>query len=385
MAGKTVEPGIRQLADRTYEVRVGVGRDETGRVVQRSRVVHGSIHEARKARAQLLLSAGATPKPSAATVAELGKRWLADLERRGKSPNTIHGYRSKWNHIDRYLGEKTVSRVTTTDLNRLYGRLADAGLSPASIRHVHVVGRAAFNEAIRWGWIERNPVKWARPPEHEPDEIKVPDEALVRQLIAEVAKERGGVEMSRLFFVAATTGARRAELCGLRWPDIDWTTGTMSISRSILDLPGRPIAEKNTKSRRGRRRIELDPATLAVLEDQRAAMEARAISCDVELALDGYCFSDAPDGSEPWHLDRVTHAFSRARERLGLDNTVRFHDLRHFVVTHALDAGVAIPTLAERTGHDPSIMLRVYGHGRAASNRRAGEVAAGLLVPPRDQ
>src|SRR5579884_1474668 len=93
MAGKTVEPGIRQLADRTYEVRVGVGRDETGRVVQRSRVVHGSIHEARKARAQLLLSAGATPKPSAATVAELGKRWLADLERRGKSPNTIHGDR----------------------------------------------------------------------------------------------------------------------------------------------------------------------------------------------------------------------------------------------------------------------------------------------------
>jgi integrase len=120
-----------------------------------------------------------------------------------------------------------------------------------------------------------------------------------------------------------------------------------------------------------------------VLEDQRAAMEARAIECEVELALDGYCFSDAPDGSEPWHLDRVTHAFSRARDRLGLGNTVRFHDLRHFVVTHALDAGVAIPTLAERTGHDPSIMLRVYGHGRAASNRRAGEVAAALLTPPR--
>ncbi|HET6811574.1 MAG TPA: site-specific integrase [Acidimicrobiales bacterium] len=333
----------------------------------------------------MLLSAGGTPQPSSATVAELGKRWLADLERRGKSPNTVHGYRSKWKHIDRYMGDKKVARITTTDVNRLYGRLAAAGLSPASIRHVHVVGRAAFNEAIRWGWIDRNPVKWAGPPEHEPEEIKSPDESLVRRLIGEAANERGGLEMSRLFFVAATTGARRAELCGLRWPDIDWTTGTMTISRSILDLPGRPIGEKNTKSRRGRRRIEVDAATLAVLEDQRAAMEARAIECGVDLAVDGYCFSDAPDGSEPWHLDRVTHAFSRARDRLGLGNTVRFHDLRHFVVTHALDAGVAIPTLAERTGHDPSIMLRVYGHGRAASNRRAGEVAAALLIPPRDQ
>ena len=386
VAGKrTVEPGIRLLAAGTYEVRVGVGRDEAGRVVQRSRTVRGGIREARRVRAEMLLSAGGTPQPSSATVAELGKRWLADLERRGKSPNTVHGYRSKWKHIDRYMGDKKVARITTTDVNRLYGRLADSGLSPASIRHVHVVGRAAFNEAIRWGWIDRNPVKWARPPEHEAEEIKAPDESLVRRLIAEAAEERGGLEMSRLFFVAATTGARRAELCGLRWPDIDWTTGTVSISRSILDLPGRPIAEKSTKSRRGRRRIEVDAATLAVLEDQRAAMEARAIACEVELALDGYCFSDAPDGSEPWHLDRVTHAFTRARERLGLGNTVRFHDLRHFVVTHALDAGVAIPTLAERTGHDPSIMLRVYGHGRAASNRRAGEVAAALLIPPRDK
>lgn len=373
------------LAAGIYEVRVGVGRDESGRVVQRSRTVRGGIREARRVRAEMLLSAVGTPQPSSATVAELGKRWLADLERRGKSPNTVHGYRSKWKHIDRYMGDKKVARITTSDVNRLYGRLADAALSPASIRHVHVVGRAAFNEAIRWGWIDRNPVKWARPPEHEPEEIKAPDESLVRQLIAEAAAERGGLEMSRLFFVAATTGARRAELCGLRWPDIDWTTGTVTISRSILDLPGRPIAEKNTKSRRGRRRIEVDAATLAVLEDQRAAMEARAIECGVELALDGYCFSDAPDGSEPWHLDRVTHAFSRARDRLGLGDTVRLHDLRHFVVTHALDAGVAIPTLAERTGHDPSSMLRVYGHGRAASNRRAGEVAAALLIPPRDK
>lgn len=381
MAGKPVEPGIRELAPKVYEVRVGIGRDESGRVVQRSRTVRGGIREARKVRAGILLSADNIAKPSSSTVAELGKKWLADLERRGKSPNTVHGYRSKWHHIDRLLGNMRVARVKTTDVNRMYAALAEGGLSAASIRHVHIVARAAFNEAIRWGWIDRNPVKWARPPEYRPEEINPPADALVRQLIAEAAKERGGAEMSRLFFVAATTGARRAELCGLRWPDLDWTTGTMSISRSILDIPGQPVSEKDTKSRRGRRRVELDEGTLALLEDQRAAMEARAISAGIELALDGYCFSDAIDGSTPWRLDRITHAFARARERLGREG-VRFHDLRHFVVTHALHAGVAIPTLAQRTGHDPSIMLRVYGHGQVASNRRAGEVAAGLLNRP---
>lgn len=370
------------MEPKVYEVRVGVGRDKTGRVVQRSQTVRGGIRQARRVRAELLLAADSIQSPSAATVAELGKQWLADLERRGKSPNTVHGYRSKWMHIDRDLGDKRVAKVTTVDVNRVYAALAAAGLSPASIRHVHIVARAAFNEAIRWGWISSNPVRWARPPECRPEEIRPPDDSLIGALIAEAAKERGGAEMSRLFFVAATTGARRAGLCGLRWPDIDWTTGTLTISRSILDIPGRPVSEKDTKSQRGRRRIELDGATLSVLEDQRAFMETRALSGGTELALDGYCFSDAAEGAVPWRLDRITHAFARARERLGLDGTVRFHDLRHFVVTHALDAGVAIPTVAQRTGHDPSIMLRVYGHGQPASNRRAGEVAAGLLTPP---
>ena len=381
MSGKTIEPGIRQLAPKVYEVRVGLGRAEDGRLVQRSRTVRGSLQAARRLRAEMLLAAGVSERPRLVSVAELGERWLADLERRGKSPNTVHGYRSKWKHVDRHLGTRRIDQVTTVMVNNIYSRLEEEGVSAASLHHVHIVLRAAFNEAIRWGWISANPVRWARPPEYRPDEINPPDDALVRRLIAEAAKEKGGAEMARLFFVAATTGARRAELCGLRWGDIDWTTGSMAIQRSLLDLPGQAVSEKGPKSRRGRRRVELDAATLAVLEDQRAAMEARAIVARVELDLNGYCFSDALDGTAPWRLDRITHAFTRARERLGVKG-VRFHDLRHFVVTNALDAGVAIPALAQRTGHDPSIMLRVYGHGRPSSNRRAGEVAADLLQRP---
>jgi len=89
----------------------------------------------------------------------------------------------------------------------------------------------------------------------------------VRKLIAEAAKEKGGSEMARMFFVAATTGARRAELCGLRWGDIDWTTGSMAIQRSLLDLPGQAVSEEDTKSRRGRRGVELDAATRASILD----------------------------------------------------------------------------------------------------------------------
>src|SRR6202030_3313270 len=51
---------------------------------------------------------------------------------------------------------------------------ADGGVSAASIHHVHIVGRAAFNEAIRWCGLDRNPVTWARPPEYRPEEIKPP-------------------------------------------------------------------------------------------------------------------------------------------------------------------------------------------------------------------
>lgn len=73
-------------------------------------------------------------------------------------------------------------------------------------------------------------------------------------------------DLGSLVFAAATTGARRGELCGLRWRDLDLEAATMTIARSISDA-GRQVEVKDTKTHQARR-IALDQATVAVLGDQ---------------------------------------------------------------------------------------------------------------------
>jgi integrase len=172
-------------------------------------------------------------------------------------------------------------------------------------------------------------VRETRPP--------IPDE--LRRLDACVQDHK---ELGSLVYVAATTGARRGELCGLRWSDVDPELATLTIARSISDA-GSAMRVKDTKTHQTRR-TALDPTTVAVLGDHRRLVEERARVARVELAPSAYVWSQDLDAATPYRPDRVTGAFRSLRDRLGLPH-VTFHALRHFAAA-ASPAGSDTPTPA---------------------------------------
>ena len=72
--------------------------------------------------------------------------------------------------------------------------------------------------------------------------------------------------------VIAATGARRGEVCALRWSDLDAQAGALTIRRSLAAVVGGPM-EKDTKTHAARR-IAVDKATLAALASHRATAVA---------------------------------------------------------------------------------------------------------------
>ena len=78
------------------------------------------------------------------------------------------------------------------------------------------------------------------------------------KLLIERAEEKDP-ELATLLFVAATTGCRRGELCGLRWSDVDFEKGVLLVRRSVSDLPGR-VEIRSTKTGHIRK-MALDTAT----------------------------------------------------------------------------------------------------------------------------
>ncbi len=139
-------------------------------------------------------------------------------------------------------------------------------------------------------------------------------------------------ELARFLMLSAATGARRSEIVALRWSDVDMANRTVAICRGVVAGPD-GLVEKDTKSHAARR---------------------------VALGGNGFVFSNTADGSKPWYPDSVSRSFQPLCKQEGLTG-VRLHDLRHFVASQLLSAGVDVRTVAGRLGHrNAATTLNVY-------------------------
>jgi integrase len=116
-----------------------------------------------------------------------------------------------------------------------------------------------------------------------------------------------------------------------------------------------------------------------LLTDHRDAAEARAEAAGVVLRRDSYVFSHDTDGVKPWRPDYVSKQFCKLRHEAGLDGH-RLHDLRHFMATEMIHAGVPIPIVAARLAHNrASTTMNVYAHAVPGGDRDAAIGLAALL------
>jgi integrase len=171
------------------------------------------------------------------------------------------------------------------------------------------------------------------------------------------------------------TGSRRGELCGLRWRDVDLDGRVLSVERAISQY-GAQRWEKDTKTHRSRR-LALDAETVALLTSYKELCAAQAALVDVELSLDAFVFSPAPDGSQHLNPESVGQRYSRRAARLGIKTTI--HKLRHYSATELIAAGVDVRTVAGRLGHGGggTTTLKVYAAWVSEADQRA---ATGLLT-----
>jgi integrase len=365
-----------------WVARIDAGRDPvTGKRRQISRTIRGSKRDAQKVLNEMAVEADRGRfTGTSTTFRQLSDRWL-EMAKNDLSPLTLRRYRGL---LDRSIlpaiGDLPVKSIEAIDLDQLYNGLQKrAGLAPATVRQVHAIIRRAFRQAVLWGWTNTNPAANATPPRMVKPELSPPDVEEVAALL-EAANE-SEPEFGRFLHVAATTGARRGELCALKWGNVNFSARTLTIEHSIIEMPGGGMLEKDTKTH-AMRRIALDEETLAVLEDQRGVVEERAAIADLDIGDDAYVFSREIDGSTPWRPDGVGKRFRDVRDGLGLTN-VRLHDLRHFAATRLIAAGVPVRTVSGRLGHaDPSTTLMVYSHFVEASDQDAAIVMGSLVQRP---
>ena len=209
--------------------------------------------------------------------------------------------------------------------------------------------------------------------------LKGPTGAGKTRVAVEAIIEADALDVDFGVFVrlAAATGARRGELCGLRWSSVDLAKSVLRIETNVIPVPGGTLL-KDTKNH-AKRDVPLDGFTVGILRDHHEAMIERATVCGSRLVHGAFVFSHAFDGSESWHPDNASSRWATVRERTGLDG-VRLHDLRHYQATMLLAAGMPVKNVSKRIGHrDASVTLNVYAHAIEELDRESADVMGGLL------
>jgi integrase len=180
--------------------------------------------------------------------------------------------------------------------------------------------------------------------------------------------------------LAVVLGARRGELCALRWHHIDLDRGEVLLERGVVYVSRQPLIDKPTKTR-SKRRLALDTSTVELLRAHRERSEQVARELDFTLPASAYVFSREPDGSRPLAPTLVSHQFAALARSLGM--RCRLHDLRHLMVTYLISQGVDWRTAAGRAGHaGPHMTLGTYAHFQPAQDRAAAELLATLCDAP---
>jgi integrase len=169
--------------------------------------------------------------------------------------------------------------------------------------------------------------------------------------------------LASLWTLAATSGARRGELLGARWADLDLDADppTLTIRQTLLNY-GKLTVIKEPKTERSRRVIPLPARTVAALRSHRKAQAAERLAAGAAYTDNGLVFTD--EIGRPLAPPAITAAFRRIVRDEGLP-PLTLHGLRHTWASVALDEGVDVLYVAELLGHSsPAITQSIYQHAR---------------------
>jgi integrase len=254
-------------------------------------------------------------------------------------------------------------------------------LAKATIRKILFLISGAYQTAQLWGWLHYNPVEDVRVPAAPPPDPQPPTAEEAARIMNAAWRVVG--YLGPLVWLAMTIGARRGELCGLRWKHLqarhhapgehDCVTAACEWWLSIRVSRAESSAgeyDKDTKTHQ-MRRIALDMATVAILTDFRRSCDTLAKAAGLSLVEDAYMFAASIDGSEPLKPRTVTQRYRRLVTKLGISTSIKM--LRHYSATELLTGGVDLRTVAGRLGHGGggTTTLKVYAAWVSAADQRA--------------
>lgn len=353
------EGTTRKRSDGRWERRVPVGQDAEGKTVYKS--FYGASQKEAVEKADVYRKQhpnGPPPKEAGQTLNAFLRTWFATVQQT-KKQRTAESYADMIAlHIDPHLGHIALDKLNPQHiqawLNELAEKLTPKGtpLSARVIQYARAILHVALNRAVKWQLIPRNVVSLVEAPRVEKARIEPLTEAQARALLVAVEGHR----LAALYHTALGLGLRQGELIALHWADVDLEVRTLKVVRA--------------KSEAGERTLALPEGLCDVLRMHWQLQKEERRDLGLDWKEHGLVFpSDVGTPLSPRNL--VRH-FKSMLEKVGLPDTIRFHDLRHSCASFLIAQGTHPRVVMEILGHSQiSVTMNTYGHVAIDGQREA--------------
>jgi integrase len=313
------------------------------------------------------------------TVAQLLDQWAEKgLPSRNLQPATLAVHEWACKIITEDIGSRRVRALSPLDVESMFRRRADDGLSKASLSKLRSTLRIALQWAERREMVARNVARVSElPADARPATAR---KSMTADQLRALLTAAEGTPLEAMWLTMVTLGLRPGEAAALSWEDVDKVNNIVHVRRALKRGKSGALYLGPLKTIQSARSLDAPASVIEALQRRRHEQKLDQIAA-------GRFWSNAED--LVW-TNSVGSLTDPARNRRAFEEAVRAADigtgwspnsLRHTAASLLCDAGVALEEVADQLGHKDTRMASLHYRHRVRPTISGAFVMAGVINP----
>ncbi len=271
-----------------------------------------------------------------------------------------------------------IAQALNMKLSELFSEISKGRLSPKTIRLYYVFISSVLSTAVEWQLIYSNPCDRVKPPKLERKEPDILDNEQAVELLQKLTE--ADTQHQTMITIALLLGVRRGELLGLKWDNINFDKGVITIRNNLQYLPKMGVYDSSTKTSSSERAMKAPELIIEALRKQKIYQLELKVKNGDRWIETGYVFTN--NNGEPVHPDSLTKWFKKFLKANGFSENIRLHSLRHTCASLMISEGIPVTTVAKRLGHSTAATTTsIYAHAIQSADEAAAERIESILNP----
>ncbi|MDY6089787.1 MAG: tyrosine-type recombinase/integrase [Bdellovibrionota bacterium] len=345
--------------NKKYKITVAIGYNGNKRI-NHYETFYGGKKEAilRENEIKSQLKNNSFVNKSKITMKELLEEWLK-YSKDIWSPKTYISNVHWCEVISKSIGHIRLQDINVKILEDFYKNLREnTTYSDKTLQHFYTIITTSLKKAILWGYIKNNPNSYIEKPKVRKKEIQCYSPEEVEELLECIKNEP--LKYQAIIYLALDSGARRGEIIGLTWDDINFKKQTLNINKSVQYTKELGIFEKSTKTQTSDRIIYLSNITISILKAYKKEQLEIQLKLGSKWENSKRIFTTSFGGN--MHPDTPSQILEKIIKKYNLKR-ISFHGLRHTSISLQISSGIQTQIISKRAGHSSiSTTHSIYSH-----------------------